>query len=160
LQAADTRPEEDKVKISGVHHACVIVSDMEKSLKFYRDTLGLKEKVNIKCDVDPAMMDLPGTEPKLHLVLLSAGNAHVELIHYIEPKGRPNDRRTCDNGTLHLGFQVDDIRKMYTDLKSKGVRFHRDPLLIGEAGEGLAGHWYVYLRGPDNEVLEFIQPPK
>ncbi len=145
--------------ISGVHHACVIVSDMERSLKFYRDTLGMKEEVNITYDADPVMMDLPGTKPKQHLVLLSAGNARVELIHYIEPKGGPNDRRTCDNGTLHLCFRVDDIKKTYMTLKAKGVRFHRDPDLIGEAGEGLAGHWYVYLRGPDNEVLEFIQPP-
>jgi catechol 2,3-dioxygenase-like lactoylglutathione lyase family enzyme len=160
MQAADTAMEEDDVKILGVHHACIIVSDMEKSLKFYRDTLGMEEKVNIKYDADPAMMDLPGTKPKQHLVLLSAGNANVELIHYIEPKGRPNEWRTCDNGTLHLCFQVADIKKMYEELKAKGVRFHRDPLLIGEGGEGLTGHWYVYLRGPDNEVLEFIQPPK
>jgi catechol 2,3-dioxygenase-like lactoylglutathione lyase family enzyme len=160
MQAADTAMEEDDVKILGVHHACIIVSDMEKSLKFYRDTLGMKEKVNIKYNADPAMMDLPGTKPKQHLVLLSAGNANVELIHYMEPKGRPNDRRTCDNGTLHLCFQVEAIKTIYRDLKAKGVRFHRDPDLIGEAGEGLAGHWYVYLRGPDNEVLEFIQPPK
>lgn len=145
--------------ISGVHHACVSVSDMERSLAFYRDTLGMKEEVNITYDADPAMMDLPGTKPKQHLVLLSAGNARVELIHYIEPKGRPNDRRTCDHGTLHLCFQVDDVRRTCQTLKARGVRFHREPLLIGEAGEGLAGHWYVYFRGPDNEVLELIQPP-
>jgi catechol 2,3-dioxygenase-like lactoylglutathione lyase family enzyme len=146
--------------IAGVHHACIIVSDMERSLKFYRDMLGMREEVNIQYDADPVMMDLPGTKPKQHLVLLTTGNTHVELIHYIEPKGRPNDRRTCDNGTFHLCFEVDDIKKTYKTLASKGVRFHRDPDLIGEAGEGLAGHWYVYLRGPDNEVLEFIQLPK
>lgn len=134
-----------------MHHTCVIVSDMEKSLGFYLDTLGMKEKVNIKYDADPVMMDLPGTKPKQHLVLLSAGNASVELIQYLEPKGKPNDPRTCDNGTLHLCFQG--------ELESRGVRFHRDPDLIGDAGQGLAGHWYVYFRGPDNEVLEFIQPP-
>ena len=145
--------------ISGVHHACVSVSDMERSLRFYRDTLGMEEEVNITYDADPCMMDLPGTKPRQHLVLLSAGNARVELIQYIEPKGRPNDRRTCDNGTLHLCFRVDDIMKIHQTLKAQGVRFHRDPLLIGEAGEGLSGHWYVYFRGPDNEVLEFIQPP-
>ena len=146
--------------ISGVHHACVIVSDMERSLSLYRDTLGMKEVVNIKYDADPAMMDLPGTKPKQHLVLLDAGNAFVELIHYIEPKGRPNDRRTCDNGTLHLCFRVDDIRQVYERLKAKGLRFHRAPDWIGEAGEGLADHGYVYFRGPDNEVLELIQPPR
>jgi len=145
--------------ISGVHHACVIVSDMARSVAFYRDALGMKETVNITYDADPAMMDLPGTKPKQHLVMLSAGNANVELIQYLEPKGRSDERRTCDNGTLHLCFAVKDINKVYGELKKKGVRFHRDPDIIGEAGEGLAKHWYVYFRGPDNEILELIQPP-
>jgi catechol 2,3-dioxygenase-like lactoylglutathione lyase family enzyme len=146
--------------IDGIHHACVIVSDMERSLKFYRDTLGMEEEVDITYDADPAMMDLPGTQPKQHLVLLSAGNMHVELIQYLEPKGRPNDRRTCDNGTMHLCFRVNDIMKVYEELKSQGIKFHRTPDFIGDAGGGLAHYGYVYFRGPDNEVLELIQPPR
>ena len=150
--------EEERVLISGVHHTCVIVSDMERSLEFYRDTLGMKEEVNIKYDADPVMMDLPGTKPRQHLVMLSAGNAHVELIQYLEPKGRVNDRRACDNGTMHLCFLIDDMTKVYDELKAKGIRFHRSPDLIGEAGGDLAGWSYVYFRGPDKEILELIQP--
>jgi glyoxylase I family protein len=145
--------------IDGIHHTCIIVSDMAQSLKFYRDILGMKEEVDITYDADPVMMDLPDTKPKQHLVLLSAGNMHVELIQYIEPKGRPNDRRTCDNGTMHLCFRVHDIKDVYEDLKAKGVKFHRTPDLIGDDADGLSHHGYVYFRGPDNEVLELIQPP-
>jgi catechol 2,3-dioxygenase-like lactoylglutathione lyase family enzyme len=145
--------------IAGVHHACVHVSDMVRSIGFYRDTLGMKEIVNITYDADPAMMDLPGTKPRQHLVLLSAGNANVELIQYLEPTGTSAPRKTTDNGSIHLCFAVNDLEKTYGELKGKGVRFHRDPLLIGEAGQGLANHWYVYFRGPDNEILELIQPP-
>jgi len=61
---------------------------------------------------------------------------------------------------MHLCFQVDDIQKVCEKLKAAGTRFHRDPDLIGEAGKTLANHWYVYLRGPDNEVLELIQLPR
>ena len=43
--------------IKGIHHACVIVSDMDRSLDFYRDKLGLKEVMNLKFDADPAMME-------------------------------------------------------------------------------------------------------
>jgi len=146
--------------ITGVHHTCVIVSDMKRSLKFYRDTLGMEEEVNIIYDADPTMMDLPGTKPKQHLVLLSAGDAHVELIQYLEPKGRPNDRRTCDHATMHLCFRVEDILKVYEELRAKGITFHRTPDFIAEDGGELANYGYVYFRGPDNEVLELIQPPQ
>ena len=147
--------------ISGVHHACVIVSDMERSLKFYRDLLGMKELMNLKYDADPVMMDLPGTEPRQHLVMLSAGNTHVELIQYIVPKGKPFDRKPCDFANMHIAFQVDDIKKAYQEAIANGVKtFHKHPEFIAENGGPLSGYGYVYFRGPDNEILEFIQKPK
>jgi catechol 2,3-dioxygenase-like lactoylglutathione lyase family enzyme len=146
--------------ISGIHHTCIIVSDMEKSLHFYRDLLGMREEMNETYDADPVMMDLPGTEPKQHLVMLSAENTIVELIQYIKPKGKPYDRRPCDIANMHIAFQVDDINKVYEELKGKGIRFHRDPDFIGEDGGALNGLGYVYFRGPDNEILELFQPAK
>jgi catechol 2,3-dioxygenase-like lactoylglutathione lyase family enzyme len=133
---------------------------MTKSLKFYRDTLGMREEVNIKYDADPVMMDLPGTKPKQHLVMLSAGNTIIELIQYIEPKGKPYDRRPCDISNMHICFQVEDIKKIYEEIRVKGIKFHRDPAFIGGDGGTLSGYGYVYFRGPDNEILEFIQVPK
>ena len=144
--------------ISGVHHVCVNVSDMEKSLGFYRDLLGMKETINLKFDNDPVMMDLPGTEPKQHIVMLSAGNAIVELVQYLEPLGKPDPRRTCDIGMSHISFQVDDILKACEEMKAKGVdTFHREPDFIGSSGGVLEGYAYVYLRGPDNEIVELMQ---
>lgn len=149
------------MKITGVHHSCVIVSDMERSLPFYRDVLGMREDVNVHFDADPVMMGLPGTKPRQHIVMLSAGNTNVELIQYLEPKGKTtNESRTCDGGTLHICFQVRDINAAYKDLTAKGVKFHRTPGVIDETGQGLTGYGYVYFRGPDNEVLELMQPPK
>ena len=145
--------------INGIHHGCVIVSDMEKSLAFYRDKLGLKEVMNLKFDADPVMMDLQGTEPKQHLVMLAAGNAHVELIHYIEPKGQRSDHAPCDFPNMHICLQVDDIKAAYEKAKQFGIHtFHREPVFIQDSGTPLDGFGYVYFRGPDNEILEFIQP--
>jgi len=144
--------------LAGVHHACVIVSDMAKSLAFYRDLLGLKEEVNEVFDADPVMMGLPGTKPRQHIVFLSAGNTLVELIQYLSPRGEPIVSRTCDFGGMHICFRPTDMAKTYEYLRSKGVQFHKPPACIGEDGKGLAGLWYVYFRGPDNEILELMQP--
>jgi catechol 2,3-dioxygenase-like lactoylglutathione lyase family enzyme len=133
---------------------------MEKSLKFYRDTLGLKETMNIKIKADPLMMDLPGTDPYQHLVMLSTGNSHVELIQYVKPRGKNIRKKTCDIGVSHICFQVDDINEAYKKMLDKGINtFHRTPDFIGEQGGSLNGYGYVYFRGPDNEILEFIQVP-
>lgn len=44
--------------VSGVHHACVIVSDMARSLEFYRDKLRLRELMNLKFEADPVMNEI------------------------------------------------------------------------------------------------------
>ena len=146
--------------IRGIHHACVIVSDMDRSLDFYRDKLGMKEVMNLKFDADPVMMDLQGTNPKQHLVMLEAGNANVELIQYIEPKGQRSDHAPCDFPNMHVCFHVDDIKAVYEKAKKVGIdAFHREPDFIEGSGTSLDGYGYVYFRGPDNEILEFIQTP-
>lgn len=149
----------ESAMISGIHHACVVVSDMQQSLEFYRDMIGLKELMNFKIQGDPVMLDLKGTVPQQHLVMLSAGNSIVELIQYLEPKGVKIHRKTCDFGVSHICFQVPDIEKAYKAMKGKGVvNFHRLPDFIS-APCPLHGYGYVYFRGPDDEIVEFIQAP-
>ena len=114
--------------------------------------------MNLKFDADPVMMDLQGTKPKQHLVMLAAGNAHVELIHYIEPKGQQSDHAPCDFPNMHICLQVDDIMAAYEKAKQAGIHtFHREPVFIQDSGTPLDGYGYVYFRGPDNEILEFMQ---
>jgi catechol 2,3-dioxygenase-like lactoylglutathione lyase family enzyme len=93
---------------SCVHHTCVI-SDMSRSLEFYKDILGMEEKLNEKYDADPVMMDLPDNEPNQNLVMVFAGNTIIELIQYIEPKGKPYDRRPCDITNMHRAFQIQNL---------------------------------------------------
>ncbi len=145
--------------ISGIHHACVVVSDMQESLEFYRNKIGLKELMNLRIQGDPVMLDLKGTVPQQHLVMLSAGNSIVELIQYLEPKGAKIHKKTCDFGVSHICFQVPDIERACKAMKDKGVKsFHRAPDFISAPGP-LNGYGYVYFRGPDDEIVEFIQVP-
>ena len=92
--------------------------------------------------------------------MLSGANAVIELIQYTEPKTKRAEVRPCDYPNMHICFEVKDIKKAYDELVRKGVNtFHRTPDLIDGSGTPLDGHRYVYFRGPDNEILEFIQPP-
>ena len=144
--------------VSGIHHSCIVVSDMQKSLEFYRDKIGLKELMNFKIQGDPVMLNLRKT-PQQHLVMLSAGNSIVELIQYLEPKGTKVHKETCDFGVAHICFQVSDINAAYEAMKEKGVvSFHRTPDFISASCD-LNGYGYVYFRGPDDEIVEFMQVP-
>ena len=64
----------------------------------------MEEKLNENYNADPVIMDPPDTEMKQNLVMLFAGNTTIKLIQYIEPRGKPYDRRPCDIANMHMAF--------------------------------------------------------
>ncbi len=144
--------------ITGVHHTCISVSDLERSIAFYGDVLGLElltvEHSERSGDDRSETLSVPRAQ--VELAIFRSGNMHVELIQYVTPKGRPYDRRNNDVGTMHIAFQVDDIEAAYQSLLERGVEFTGPPATI-PAGP-LEGWKWTYLRDPDGIPLELIQP--
>ena len=143
--------------ISGVHHTCITVSDLDRSLTYYRDLLGLElvmtEESERSGDDRSKALGVP--KAKVKLAILRAGEAQVELIEYVTAKGRPYDRSNNDAGAMHIAFQVADIDAVYQRLLDHGVRFTAPPATI-PAGP-MAGWRWTYFFDPDGVSLEIIQ---
>lgn len=144
--------------IQGVHHTCITVSDLERSIVFYRDVLGLELVLTEESErsQDDRSKSLGVAGAKVKLAILRAGNAQVELIEYVTARGRPYDRNNNDIGTMHIAFQVDDIEAVYQHLLEHGVRFTSPPATI-PAGPMKGWRW-TYFFDPDGVSLEIIQP--
>jgi catechol 2,3-dioxygenase-like lactoylglutathione lyase family enzyme len=84
----------------------------------------------------------------------------IETFQYVHPEGRPvrPDYRPNDGGWGHLCFQVEDIEKTCRELQSRGIEFLSTPVTISRQHPHFAGVRFCYLLGPDNEVLEILQP--
>ena len=139
--------------IKSLGHVALSVSDMDRSLAFYRDLLGMK--VLMELDVSDErignVIGVPGA--KCRIVHLTLGDAMLELFQYSEPVGRNAARslRQYDHGLSHIGFEVNDFHRHVEELKERNVEF------LGEPVEFRPGVWVVYFRGPDGEVCEFRQ---
>ena len=114
------------MKVEWMNHTGFVVSDMERSLDFYRDLLGLQEERNhiLEGEFISQLVGYPNA--KLHIVYLGAGDVRhsVELIQYLNPPGEriePSDRNSV--GATHLGIIVDDLDSFYEELSSQGFRF-------------------------------------
>ena len=144
--------------IQGVHHTCITVSDLERSIAFYRDTLGLELIMTEESERsgDDRSKALGVARAKVKLAILRAGDARVELIEYVTAEGRPYDRNNNDVGAMHIAFQVDDIDAAYERLLAQDVRFTAPPATI-PAGP-MAGWRWTYFFDPDGVSLEIIQP--
>lgn len=131
-------------------HVGLSVSNMERSLPFYRDIMGMEVvlQLDITDDRQARVISVPGTKCKItHLKL---GDGVLELFEYYEPRGKNNARslQQRDHGIVHIGFEVDDFHQRVKFLKDKDVKF------VGEPVEFRPGVWVLYLYGPDGEVCE------
>jgi catechol 2,3-dioxygenase-like lactoylglutathione lyase family enzyme len=141
--------------IKSIHHACFTVSNMERSISFYRDILGMKvlwdsieAGVPYKGEVCDKITACPGTEQ--HVVYLGIGEDFLELVEYT-PGGKPlKDNRASDVGAAHVCFKTDDIHKLHERLVAKGGVVHCAPQ------KGIS-NWVMYFRDPDGIILEAIE---
>jgi lactoylglutathione lyase len=95
----------------------VMVSDMDRSIRFYRDTLGLKMRFQ---SPDWSEFDMGATTLALH------GGGKVQ--------GVAGGKEQLA-GTASIGFTVENVDATFRELKSKGVRFVMEP--TERQGEGI-----------------------
>jgi glyoxylase I family protein len=138
----------------GLEHVGLSVSNLDRSIEFYRDVLGF----TVERVLDPApelplgdVVDMPGCRARI--AHLQSAKGMLELFEYQEPRGKtiPADHRQADNGFIHIGFTSGDARAEYLELEKKGVRFLSKPV------EFRPGVWIFYFYGPDGEVCEMRQ---
>ncbi len=123
-------------------HTMVRVTDLDESLDFYCNKLGLEELRRI--DVEAG---------RFSLVFLAApgdSNAQVELTYNWDEKGYAGGRNFG-----HLAYNVDDIYATCQQLVDGGVTINRPPR---------DGHM-AFVRSPDGISIELLQagaplPPK
>jgi len=148
---------------SDVHHMAMVVSNMEKSLSFYRDLLGfnLLFEERIPGEVAQKITGLPIQEIKI--ALLQLGNSNIELIQY-NPPGReiPKDIMPSDIINTHIAISVPDIEEAHRRLKDMGVSLaSTSPHVITEAeSKQFAGHKILFFQDPDGHTLELMELPR
>jgi catechol 2,3-dioxygenase-like lactoylglutathione lyase family enzyme len=144
--------------ITGVHHKGITVSNLERSIDFYHEVLGLELVTEpspvFSGEVLSNGVGIPGTS--LKLALLKAGDATVELLQYYSPDS-PIDRPMPQNalGAQHVAFLVDDIDASVKALEAKGIKFF-SPVNVVDDGL-LAGWRWVYFSDPDGVALELVE---
>ncbi len=121
-------PFEGLRRIGQIH---VSVSDLDRSVAFYRDTLGI-----------PFLFQVPG-QP---MAFLDCDGVRLYL-------GKPESPEFRSNAVLY--FRIDDIDEAYAMLSERGVRFVDEPHLIAH----MEDHdlWMTAFRDPDDNPLVLME---
>jgi catechol 2,3-dioxygenase-like lactoylglutathione lyase family enzyme len=145
--------------VVGAHHTSFTVADLDRSVAFLRDLLGLELLFvrEIRDDYFGRIVGLPGCAVRAALLRIPGSGHHVEVLEYLLPRGAEHRPRPCDPGSSHLALLVDDVPALYQHLRPKGIAFVGEPVRI-EAGPNRGGYG-VYLRDPNGILIELFQPP-
>jgi glyoxylase I family protein len=144
-----------------INHVSITVKDVEKVTAWFRDVLGMThiwEPYEYQGELPEIFTGLPGAHLRVKKVQL--GDFVLEFIQYLSPPGKELKGNTNDVGYPHIGIVVDDIEETYRTLKPKGVRFKSAPVKITDKSNPMCGWTIVYLWGPEDMTLEFVEAPK
>ena len=146
--------------IVAADHTGVTVSNLERSLAFWRDVLGceLSHTAHQKGELAREITGVKGAEIKL-AVLKAPGGHKIELLEYLAPADRRHvTLRPCDVGSAHVALLVENLDAVLARIAASGWKAAGEPQTL-TAGPN-AGKRVVYVRDPDGITIEFMQLAK
>lgn len=132
------------MKTLKVDHIGIAVKNLDETLSFYRDVLGL---------------EVQGTEvveeQKVKVAFLPVGDTEVELLESTEPDG-PIARFIEKNGEgiQHIAFKVENIEEAIEAMKAKGMRMIDETPRYGAGGAKIA---FVHPKSSHRVLVELTQ---
>jgi catechol 2,3-dioxygenase-like lactoylglutathione lyase family enzyme len=146
------------MKVDSMYHVGFTVSDIERSIEFYRDALGLSlyRRQQGTAEYIGRITGFPGARLEIALLRLPDGSGMLELLQYVSHPAPATPRETNRPGNGHLCFKVTDIHAAAAELRQRGATLISDPV---EVTAGIhQGAWGLYLRDPDGFTVELFQP--
>jgi methylmalonyl-CoA/ethylmalonyl-CoA epimerase len=131
-------------KVKQINHVAIVVEDIESSLKFWRDALGIELH---------ELRDVPVEKSKVAFLPVAGGE--IELVEptttdsgiakYLEKRGQ---------GMHHVCLEVDDIDGMLVQLKENGIRLINEHPRTGADGKRYA---FIHPESASGVLVELYQ---
>jgi catechol 2,3-dioxygenase-like lactoylglutathione lyase family enzyme len=141
-----------------LHHTGLTVSDLERSLAFYRDALGLEVVMQQEKEGGylAAITGYPDASVRMAQLVAPVGGHRIELFEYVSPPGETVPSEPRDVGLTHVCYVVEDIHDAHRRVLDAGASAVSEPVRIDTGAN--TGAWGLYARDPDGITFELFQP--
>jgi catechol 2,3-dioxygenase-like lactoylglutathione lyase family enzyme len=143
-----------------IHHTGLTVSDLDRSLRFWRDALGME--VVMRQEKEGGYLARVVSEPEAHvrmahLVFPGTEGPRVELFQYLAPDAAAHRLRPPEVGFAHICLACEGIEELLEALTAAGGSAYSD---VADVDTGAnAGSRCVYVRDPDGHTIELFELP-
>ncbi len=156
-------------RIVSADHTGITVSNVERSLAFWRDVLGFEfsHQSHQSGEMAEQITGVQGAELKLAVVKAPGGHK-IELLEYLAPADHRHDvdpstslrtsLRPCDVGHVHVALVVDSLNEILDRIAVCGWKAAGKPQRLTKGPN--AGKRVIYVRDPDGTTIEFMEIPK
>ena len=146
--------------IVSADHTGITVSNLERSIAFWRDVLGFEysHSAHQKGEMAEEITGLKGAELKLAVVKIPGGHK-IELLEYLAPADRKKDGslRPCDVGHIHIALAVENLEPLLQRIATSGWKAAGKPQTLTKGPN--AGKRVIYVRDPEGTTIEFMEMP-
>ena len=145
-------------RILAADHTGITVSNLERSLAFWRDVLGF-ELSHRPHQTGELASEITGVaDAEISIAVLKGYGHKIELLEYRAPAERKRIvLRPCDVGSVHVAFTVDNLDAILKIIAASGWKAAGKPQTI-RVGPN-TGKRVVYVRDPDGTTIEFMEMP-
>ena len=147
--------------IRGCDHIGIQVRDVERSARFYEQSLGF-ERVERWSLSHPYVQRVVGYHPdvtlEIALLKIPSSELFLEILEYRGVEGAAVDPATANPGTAHFCLFVEDLDGLYAELTRNGVEFVSE-VQTPTWGPNEGGR-LVYMKDPDGIRVELVETAK
>ena len=139
--------------IKDIRHTGIVVKDLESSLHFYRDLLGLQ--IVKKMEETGDYIDNISLLKKVQVTTVKMSSPSGQMVELLKYNSHPEEqkiRELCEIGISHIAFTVENLDIEYKRLKDKGINFNSPPQLSPDGYAKVA-----FCRAPEGTFIELVE---
>jgi len=108
------------VRVLSTGHTGITVSDLDRSIRFYRDLLGCEVSAPVRAEGPffEAVTGVPGCQ--IDVAFARVAGHVIELLCYRNPPSKASTLRACDPGFMHVCLKVADLGRVVNVIRSSG----------------------------------------
>jgi catechol 2,3-dioxygenase-like lactoylglutathione lyase family enzyme len=147
------------VSVHRLNHVSLTVGDLDASLAFWHDALGLVLLGRGVVEYDHLNRIVGAKHTRIEWAELAISDGvFLELFRYLEPQGRPTSAEPFDPGSTHICLEVDGLDQLVNRIQQAGYETRSS-----EPVEIPFGDWKgfrdIYVIDPNGAIVELSEAP-